>query len=179
MNRLNNVFVLAIIFFFACQSNINQPTETITYNGITITETVASFLVNEGDLAKAESPKCQLEVSPPNGTVYGHETDPDNVYLAQGGERLPSGAWTDQVYQDVYRTTLFSNASITFDNPTLITISNANATSYLDSDGNWNEVSSDVSVEAKAVSTGSDGACEISTSDKGVFESGGNGGING
>lgn len=179
MSKYTNLFLLAFLFFFACQEKINQPTDRLDYNGKMVTETVAPFLFSGGNaLFRTIASTGQIEQSPPYGTVYGHESDPDNVYLSQGGEQLPSGSWTDQVYDDTYTTTLFSNATITFENLILITITNAVNTHYLDENGNWIDVNSGITIQANAVTTDSGGACDISTSDKGVLMAGGGGGVN-
>ncbi len=179
MSKYTNLFLLAFLFFFSCQEKINQPTELLTYHGKMVNETAASFLiVGDNALFRTVAPCGQIEPLPPYGTVYGHESDPDNVYLSQGGEQLPSGSWTDQVNDETYTTTLFSNGVLTLENLTLITISNAVNTHYLDENGDWIDVDSDITVQANAVATGAGGVCDISTIDRGVLMAGGGGGVN-
>ena len=179
MSKYTNLFVLAFLFFFACQEKINQPTELLSYNGKIVTETVAPFLGGgDGSLYRTVAPTGQIEHAPPYGTVYGHESDPNNVYLSRGEERLPSGSWTDQVNNETYTTTLFNDGTITFENLTVVTISNAVNTHYLNENGDWINIESDITLQAKAVTTGSNGVCDISTGDRGVLMAGGGGGIN-
>lgn len=176
MKKFTHIIVLALIFTFACQSNINKPNKPLTYNGLSVSEVSAPFLiVNNGSLARTVSPKGQLEPAPPYGTVYGHNDYPDDVYVSQGNELLPSGAWTDQAYQEIYRTALFGDTKVSFDEPTIVNITNADNTYYLDNSGNWELVLSDVSVETQGIKTDTNGSCSISTNCKVVLDPGGEG----
>ncbi len=172
-SRLILPLLAATLLLVSCQSNINQPNEPLTYNGIIVSETPPASN-SAGDLAKTTSQNAQIESTPPYGTVYGHENDPDNVYLCQGGETLTDGSWTDQVYNDTYKTTLFENSIAEFDGVVTVTITNPDNCYYVDNDGNWVQTISDITVQTTAVSTGPNGSADIETS---TICSIGNGGV--
>lgn len=162
-SRLILSLLAATLLWVSCQSNINQPNEPLTYNGIIVSETPPAFN-GTGGLAKSTLPNAQVESAPPYGTVYGHENDPDNVYLCQGGETLTDGSWTDQVYNDTYKTTLFENSVAEFDGVVIVTITNPENCYYVDNNGNWVQVTSDINVQTTAVSTGPNGSADIESS---------------
>ncbi len=173
-----SLIILTIIFILAgCESNLTQPPQELTYNGITVSESVPEF-IQPSVLAKTtDESAAQIEEDPPYGTVYGHETDPDNVYLSSGSEVLPSGSWTDQVYDETYKTTLYANTKATFDAPTTVTITDPVDCYYLNASGVWVEVTSDTTVETTAIKTGLNGTCTIESDVKCTFP--GDGGENG
>ncbi len=171
-NKLMLLFVFGI--FMGCEDKINQ--EPLTYQGKEVLETTPSFLIPQGVMLKGEGPSSQIQVDPPYGTVYGHKTDPNNVYLSQGGELLPDGSWTDQVYSDVYGATLYSNSGVHFESPATVTLSNAVDVKYLDVNDNWVSVSGDATITAKAISVGPAGTTFMETGSKVLM---GHGGQNG
>jgi len=158
-------FLVITLMFISCNSNINQPDIPLLYNGIVVSESVPDFNQNSS-LSKSNSANAKIEQEPPYGTVYGHESDPDNVYLSYGGETLPQGAWADQVYQETYKTILFGNTSGSFSSLSTVTILSPVDCYYLDSSGNWIEVSSDVTVQTTSVRTSSNGTCVIQSNNK-------------
>ena len=178
MNRqsLMSLFVVLGIFF-GCEDTINHQQEPLTYHGIEVLETTPSFILpGNRVLAKGSAPNAQIEANPPYGTVYGCESDPSNVYLAIGGELLPEGFWTDQIYEDFYGTTLFSNSVISFESPATIIITGAAQCKYLNVDDRWVPIRGDATVTAKAVSTGPSGTSTITTDSKMLMGHGGNSG---
>lgn len=164
-----------ILLMVGCQSDLNQPNEPLTYNGIVVSETTQKF-TNENVLARSTAANAQIENNPPYGTVYGHENDPDNVYLSQGGELLPNGSWADQVFNETYKTTLFGNSKAEFDNLASVTITNPVNMYYLDGNENWIQITSDTTVQTTAVTTGLYGSGDI---ESGTICRIGSGGSNG
>lgn len=160
--------------FFGCEDTINQ--EPLTYHGKEVLETTPSFLIPSGIMLKGEGPNSKIQTDPPYGTVYGHETDPNNVYLAQGGELLPDGSWTDQVYSDLYGATLYSNSGVHFETPAIVTLTNTTDCKYLDVNDVWIPVSGTVTVTAKAISVGTSGTTYMETGSKVLMGHGGNSG---
>jgi len=160
MKNILNLFILALVLFLGRQSNnSSQPQEILTYHGKVVVESAAPWL------AKGIEPAGKIEENPPSYTVYGQVND-TNVYLAQGGEQLPIGAWTDQVLEDIYTVTLFQSSSITFETLTLVMLVDAVGCQYLDANNEWITVDSDMTVYVKAIVTGDDGSCIISTNKK-------------
>ena len=156
--------VIGLTIFFGCEDSIDQRQEPLTYHGKEVLETTPSFVISKiGVSAKSLLPNSEIQADPPYGTVYGQISDPDNVYLAQGGELLPDSTWTDQIYADLYGATLFSNAGIYFKNPAIVTITNAIDCQYLDVNDVWVPVTGDATVTAQAVSTGAGGSAYIET----------------
>ncbi len=164
-----------ILFMVGCQSDINQPNAPLTYNGIVVSESTPDF-TRRNALARSTAANAQIEDNPPYGTVYGHENDPDNVYLSQGGELLRDGSWADQVYNETYKTTLFGNSKAEFDNLATVTITNPVDMYYLDGNGNWVQITSDTTVETIAVTTGLYGSGDIESGTICAIGSGGNNG---
>jgi len=158
---------LVLGVFFGCEDAIDQKQEPLTYQGKVVLETTPSFIFSgKGVAAKGVAPNAELEISPPYGTVYGHASQPENVFLAQGGELLPNGSWVDQVFHDVYVTTLFSNGVISFDDPTTIVITGAAQCKYLNEDGQWVPIHGAATVTAKGVATGPNGTTTIETTSR-------------
>ena len=175
---MNNRFFLplftVLILLIACNSKLTQPeNKPLTYNGIVVSESTPAFLSSDG-ITRSTNSSGQIENDPPYGTVLGHENDPDNVYLAQGGEILPSGSWADQMFQAIYSTTLYGNTIAEFANTTTVTILNPIDCYYLNSIGNWVQVSSSQTVQTTVVKTGLNGSCTIQSN---TLASIGNGGI--
>jgi len=167
----SKVFLLIlslIVLFVACESKVTSPNTPLVYKGITVSETTPDF-IGGNRLAKTTESTAQIESDPPYGTVYGVDTDPDNVYLSNGSEVLPTGSWTDQVYQETYKTTLFSKSTAQFDGLTTVTITDAVDCYYLDATGTWVEVTSDITVETTAIKTGVNGTCSIEIQTKSEF----------
>lgn len=179
MKKYFSLFASMMIVFFACELDLVNHSQVITYCGKTVIETPAPFLINgDGALNRGSNSVGQIENSPPAGTVYGHENDPDNVYLSQGGEQLPKGSWSDQTYQELYSTSLYRNSSITFNELTLVTITSGNSCQYLDNNGIWNTVGNNITIYVKAVRTDEDGSCQVTTNAKGVYNTRGGDGNN-
>jgi len=161
--------------FFGCEDSVNQ--DSLTYHGKEVLESTPSFVLPGGRVMyKGSGPNVAIETNPPYGTVYGLITDTANVYLAQGGELLPDSTWTDQIYQNTYGTTLYSNSAVTFLSPATVTITNATNCMYLDVNDNWVPVTGDITVTAKAISAGLNGSCYFETDSKVLM---GHGGQNG
>lgn len=178
MNKqsLMSLFVVLGIFF-GCEDTINQQQEPLTYHGVEVLETTPAFIFpGNRVLAKGSAPKAQIEANPPYGTVYGHESDPSSVYLALGGELLPDGSWIDQIYEDLYETTLYNNSAISFESPATITITGAAQCKYLNVDDQWVPIQGDATVTVKAVSTGPNGTSTIETDSKVLMGHGGDNG---
>lgn len=137
----------------------------LIYNGIVVTTAPAPFLMNFG-LARGEEPGTEVLSPLPEGTVYGHEEDPDTVYLAAGGEELPTGAWIDNTNTTVYTTEIFSETVVLFEGVAEVNIINPENTQYKDAAGNWLPVTANGTVFAVKIATGVLGGCFVETSVK-------------
>lgn len=169
---------IVLSIFFGCEDAINQQKEPLTYQGKVVLEITPSFvLTDNGAMAKLNAPSAQIEEDPPDGTVYGLESDTNNVYLSQGSEMLPYGSWTDQIYEDVYSTTMYANTLISCEELTTITITDITPNcKYLNEFDDWVPIHEDATVTAKAVSTGPNGSATITTDSKILMGHGGDNG---
>ena len=158
-----HILTLFLILFIAgCQSINNQQDQVLYFKGIQVSESVPDFLHNDQRVAaRGAVGGVQLDQTLPYGTVYGCVCDPDNVYLAQGGETLPPGTWSDQLYQDNYTIHVSGNTSVAFNTATTIEIQNPLDTYYQDSDGNWSPVLNNSIVQSTGIKTGQDSSCSL------------------
>jgi hypothetical protein len=110
---------------------------------------------------------------PPTVTVYGLQGT-DEVYLAEGGEVLPAGAWMDNLESGTYTITMLKKTLVTFDTEASVYIHEAVDTQYMAPNGAWQMVSGAGTIQALEIRTGSSGSCTLSSNVR--YEIGGEGG---
>lgn len=146
MLKLTRAIVIILIFivFSGCNKNplINE-TEQIIYQGILAEDAPAPFLLNNpkgGLRAKGSAPEATILENPEPGTVYGHTDYPENVYIAQGDEELPGGAWIDNAYESKFTFRLHSGGTATFGAGRNINVLSAYKLKYLNAAGEWKKL---------------------------------------
>lgn len=166
MNFRSIILMLySAVFFFSCQTRVQQPEDILTYKTSIVINEPAPFLLNfDANLERSSSSRVEIEESPPDGTVYGHYSEPDNVYQANGSELLPAGAWTDHVNDHTYRLHLNENSILTFEQLTSLNITNAVNCQYLSESDEWITVNGDLAVQAKAVKSGENESADVAVS---------------
>ena len=93
MKRFSLILSIIIAtFFIGCDNSLVEPDNTLNYNGNTIQDIEAPFLSDVPAIAS-----IQFDEIIPEGIVYGTVNSPENVYLAQGSEVMPSGIWVDNL----------------------------------------------------------------------------------
>lgn len=160
-----HILILGIILLIVGCQSINQQDRILYYKGLQVSESAPDFLhPGQRVAARGETSGGQLDQTLPYGTVYGCVCDPDNVYLAQGGETLPPGTWSDQLYQETYTLYVSGNTSVSFNTTTMVDVQNPIDTYVMDSDGNWTNLSSGGTIQTTAIKTGQNGSCSLSVS---------------
>ncbi len=158
---------LAILFIFSCQSYVSDGDSSLYYNGIKVSEeSPSSISHNENMNARGVTPNGEIESSPPYGTVYGHENDPNHVYVSHGGELLSSGSWTGHIFSDIYQITLYPQTKASWNQLTDVTIQNAIDCYYLDYNGTWRSITGNGTIETWSIKTGNQGTIDIYSDDE-------------
>ncbi|MBL7013050.1 MAG: hypothetical protein ISR83_01395 [Candidatus Marinimicrobia bacterium] len=156
------VVIFSILFIFSCQSYDSDGDSSLYYNGIKVSQENPSFISHNKNMsARGVTPNGEIESSPPYGTVYGHENDPNHIYLSQGGELLSSGSWAAQIFSDIYQISLYPNTKASWDQFTVVTFQNAIGCFYLDYNGTWQSVAGNGTIEAWSIKTGSQGTVDL------------------
>lgn len=172
--RLIILMLYTAVFFFSCQTRLQQPEEVLTYKNSVVINEPAPFLLNiNANLERSSSSRVEIEESPPDGTVYGHYSEPENVYQANGGELLPAGAWTDHVNDHTYSLQLNENSTLTFEQLTFLNITNTVGCQYLSDSDEWITLNGESFVLAKAVKSEENESADVAVSLK--CDIGGNG----
>ncbi len=133
------------------------------YLGLPISHTKAPFLLN-GMTLRGDSSGVVLAQDQAAGTVYGHEDYPEDVFLSEGGEYLPDGAWTANADSSQYSYEIFAETTVSFSEICLATITNPNNTCYLSADNVWLPVTESGDVYALKIQTQEKGYCTVSVS---------------
>ncbi|MCF7807510.1 MAG: hypothetical protein K9M49_08905 [Candidatus Marinimicrobia bacterium] len=131
--RILAIILLSLVLFIGCESPVETENDQNLYKGETVELGKAPFLLNTS-LAKKSDGVVVISENTSDGTVFGLQADAA-VYDAEGGEVLPTETWIGNQFDEPVEVILGSSLVLTFDEPTLVTLLDANQVSYINENG--------------------------------------------